>query len=179
MRWQFAVSVHIENENCSMRVIYVCLWPVACGVWNHVNMYVACFLCLQFMHMHPQVALFSCAYRKVTVTQSIAARPPSASASPSSVLSGRHVLGWAFPTPRNPWPARNLNLAFWTRAPRSTPSPPSSTLRLVHVMFLWCVCLLVMVVCMCVFLRVVFAIRNGLSAFTPGRMTKYCCIAPV
>ena len=38
---QFAVSVRTENENCSMHILYVCLWPVACGVWNHVNLYVA------------------------------------------------------------------------------------------------------------------------------------------
>ena len=33
------VFVCIENENCSMCVIYVCLWLVACGVWNYVSVY--------------------------------------------------------------------------------------------------------------------------------------------
>ena len=51
-------------------------------------------------------------------------------------LSDRHVRGWAVPTPRNPWPAPHVNLAFWTRAPRTTPS----MLRLVNVLSVVCCC---------------------------------------
>ena len=39
--------------------------------------------------------LVACAYRRVTLTQSSAARPPARSASRSSVFSGWHVLGCA------------------------------------------------------------------------------------
>ena len=71
-------------------------------------------------------------------TDAVKCCPPSGSASPSLVLSGRHVLGWAVRTPRNPWPAPHVNLAFWTWAPRTTPSPPPSMLRLVHVLSVVC-----------------------------------------
>ena len=112
------------------------------------------------VHAYARVSgyLFACAYRSVTVTQSSAARPPARSATRSSVFSGRHVLSWAVPAARNPWPARHVNLASRTRAPRTTPSKPSSMLRLVHVLFLWCVALLVSLLPMlartCVVLRV-------------------------
>ena len=119
------------------------------------------------------------AYRRVTVTQSSAARPPATSASRSSVFSSRHVLGWAVPAARNPLPAQHVNLAFRTRAPRTTPS----MLRLVHVLFLWCVallvCLLLMLACMCVVLRVaccgVLQRRHNSDAFLKRLGSRHAC----
>ena len=80
---------------------------------------------------------------------------------PRSCQAG--TLGWAVPTARHLCLVRRVNLAFKTRAPRTTPSPPSSMLRLVHVLFLWCVvavlvCLSLMLVCTCVLLRVMRAV---------------------
>ena len=47
----------------------------------------------------------------------------------------------------------HVNLVSCTQAPRKTPSPPCSMLRLVHVWLLWCVAplvyLLLMLVCVC------------------------------
>ena len=125
---------------------------------------------------------FVCACRRVTVTESSAARPPARSASCSSVFSGQHVLGWA--AAQNPWPARHVDLAFSTRrAPRTTPSKPSSMLRLVHVLF-WCcvallVCLLLMLSCMCVVLRVaccgVLQRRHNSDAFLKRFGSRHAC----
>ena len=58
-----------------------------------------------------------------------------------SVLSGRHFSGWAIPPARNLWLLHPVYLAFWTRAPRTAPSPSSSMLRLMHVLFFGCVLL--------------------------------------
>ena len=52
-------------------------------------------------------------------------------------------LGLGCPDPTEPVPARHVNLAFWIRAPCTTLSPPSSMLRLVHVLFFWSVAVLV------------------------------------
>ena len=99
--------------------MYVCVCPVACGVWNHVSVYVALFISiLTEMYMYVRVymygclnisvpvsvhacacasgSLLACADRGVTVTQSSAARPPARSASRSSVFSGRHVSASLF-----------------------------------------------------------------------------------
>ena len=46
--------------------------------------------------------LSACTYRKVVLTQSSAARPPSGSGSTSPVLSGRYVLGCPARAARNP-----------------------------------------------------------------------------
>ena len=114
---------------CSMWSVESCqrvcgLISVLIEMYMYVHVYV--YRCLNIcvlvsVHAYACVSgyLFACAYRRVTVTQSSAARPPARSASRSSVFSGRHVLGWAVPAARNPWPARHVNLAFRTRAPRS------------------------------------------------------------
>ena len=61
----------------------VCVW-----VCKHFNVFV-----LVYVYVCVNGYLFACAYRRVTVTQSSAARPPGGSASRSSVLSRRHVSG--------------------------------------------------------------------------------------
>ena len=60
--------------------------------------------------------LFACAYRKVVLTQSSAARQPSGWGSPSPVLSGRYVLGCPARAARKPWPVLPARLASSTRA---------------------------------------------------------------
>ena len=121
----------------------VCVW-----VCEHFNVFV-----LVHVYVCVNGYLFACANQKVTVTQSSAARPPGGSASRSSVLSRRHVSGGHVRAAQNPWPVLPARLASSTRA-RTTPSPPSSMLRLVHVLFLWCVAVLaylsLMLVCTCV-----------------------------
>ena len=123
----------------------VCMWFILLLMEMHMYVFVhvyGCLYILVFVLVYEDVCvsayLFACAYRRVTVTQS-SARPPAGSASPSSVLSGRHVSGWAVPTERNLCLVWHVNLAFRTRAPRTTSSPPFSMLQLVHVLFLWCV----------------------------------------
>ena len=86
---------------------------------------------------------------------------PSCSALPSSVLSGGYVLGCAVPTARKLSLVQPVNLASWTRAPHTTPFPPSSMLRLVRdwvfVVRALFVCKLQMLVRTCVMLRVMCA----------------------
>ena len=57
-------------------------------------------------------------------------------------FSGKYVFGCAVPTARNLLLVQPVDLASWTRAPRNTPSPPSSMLQLVRAWFLlpWSVC---------------------------------------
>ena len=111
----------------------------------------------EFEHFCVCVRSSICMRRKVVLTQSSAARQPSGSGSPSLVLSGRYVLGCPARAARNPWPVLPARLSSSTRA-RTTPSPPSSMLRLVRDCFcgvlLLLVCLLLMLACMCVVLRV-------------------------
>ena len=63
--------------------------------------------------------------------------PPAGLASPSSVLSGRHVLGWAVPTTRG-----LRGMSIWHpghgRHAQRRRRPPM--LRLVHVLFVVCCC---------------------------------------
>ena len=78
--------------------------------------------------------------------------PPAGSALPSSVISSRHVSGWAVPPARNSWPV--LPSDWHLRHGRTTPSPSSSILRLVLVsFFVGCCCVGVPVVdvgmCVC------------------------------
>ena len=54
MHSQYAVSVRAVHEKRSMHLIYVCLWPVACGVWNHASVFVSLSLSLSkctFLYM--------------------------------------------------------------------------------------------------------------------------------
>ena len=110
----FATAVRTVNENCCMNNFHECLWLVVSGVWSYVCVYVVLFLyvlkctcvyvyvyeCLNisvfvvvYVYVCVRVYLFACAYRRVTVTQSSAARPPASSGSRSSVLSSRRLLG--------------------------------------------------------------------------------------
>ena len=126
--------------------MHMCVYVQVYG-WLNILVFV-------LVHVYVCVSgyLFACAYRKVVVTQSPAARS-AGSASPSSVLSGRHVSGSHVRAAQNPWPVLPARLASSTRA-HTTPSPPSSMLRLAHVLLLWCValsvCMLLMLACICV-----------------------------
>ena len=114
-----------------MYVIYMYLWLVACGVWNYVSVYVVLFLCLSkcfCMYMCVWVSeLFGvcvslrfcmCEWLvSVCDTVKCCPPPPAGSASPASVLSGPHVLGWAVPAARNLWLVQLVDLASSTWAP--------------------------------------------------------------
>ena len=124
-------------------------------VYGCLNISVIVFV---FVYVCVSGYLFACAYRNV-MTQSVLPARRFGLAFLGPLKPGRLRLSCASRTPCPVLPAR---LASPTRT-RTTPSPPSSMLRLVHVLFWWCVavlvCLLLMLVCMCVVLRVMRAAK--------------------